>query len=118
MPIKEVFVQPALFMSYKGHNVYHCYKNNNANDVVSELCFTTQHKKDDIDFVFDIRHLHGYDAIIESQQPLHLAPRDSEQTFAEKMKRYDTWRNDIYPGLVKKLIRQNIDNGHIDFPTS
>lgn len=116
MPYKDVWVKPDVFMRYRGVIIYHTYRYNNVNDMVSEYHFTTNeedtdYKEEGEGFVFDVRELETW------TEPPHPPFTSGKMTEGEKQYRETLWNvyreNRVGEKHVKKAIREAIKKGFL-----
>lgn len=105
MPYKTVYVKPKRFLSYKGVEIYHTYKDDDIDGGENTFYYT----QTGFDECFDVRNLKTW------IWPLH--PEYTSGVNGKKLKKleaeWEIFHNETQPKAIRKAIKEAIDNGEI-----
>jgi hypothetical protein len=112
MPFKTTRVDPELFLTHAGVDVFHTYKDDDIDQGRKRFWFTTREFDDKGHF--DVRELDS--AHMLDQHPPYINASRTPEENLELQARWDRWHDVDEPAAIHAIIVASIDAGLITKP--
>lgn len=113
MPYKTIWVEPEVFLEYKGVTVYHTYKDDDFEQGANWYWFRLDQEEEDDEGKFDIRDL-DTDRLLDSHPPYKSGPEWDSATPQERdaiLKAWAKWHGSGFHEARRAVLRNAIDKG-------